>query len=237
MSSGTYKFLADDYTTYLVGRKAGLPVGYSMKDMSDDYASMIKEEFGGPVDVIGVSTGGSIAQHFAADHPNLVRRLVIHSSAYTLNDEAKKAQMDSAIFARRLNWRAAYAELLRLLLPSGGFRGSLTKPLIWLVSALAAVFESPENPSDFVVTVEAEDKHDFKARLSEILAPTLVVAGDNDPGYSVELFHETSEGIPNANLILYEGMGHPASGKQFGKDVLEFLGQGWLTDRINKRGP
>ncbi|MDY6878505.1 MAG: alpha/beta hydrolase [Chloroflexota bacterium] len=75
--------------TYSVTRKPGLPDGYSMQDMSDDYAVMIREEFGHPFDVIGVSTGGSIAQHLAADHPDLVRRLVIHSSAYTLSDTGK----------------------------------------------------------------------------------------------------------------------------------------------------
>jgi hypothetical protein len=32
-----------------------------------------------------------------------------------------------------------------------------------------------------------------------------------------------SAGIPNARLILYPGMGHPASGKQFERDVLAFL--------------
>ena len=38
---GMYKFLQEDYATYLVLRKPGLPGGYSMKDMSDDYATMI----------------------------------------------------------------------------------------------------------------------------------------------------------------------------------------------------
>ena len=88
MMNQMYDFLKDEYTVYAVLRKPGLPRGCSLKDMSDDYAAMIVEEFGGPVDVIGVSTGGSIVQHFAADHPGLVRRLVIHSSAYTLSEPA-----------------------------------------------------------------------------------------------------------------------------------------------------
>jgi hypothetical protein len=40
------------------------------------------------------------------------------------------------------------------------------------------------------------------------------------------LFRETAAGIPNARLVLYKGMGHPASGKQFGRDVLAFLLEG-----------
>ena len=89
-----YGFLDKEYTLYAVLRKPGLPQGYTMKDMANDYAVMIREEFGGPVDVLGVSTGGSIAQHFAADHPELVRRLVIHSSAYTLSEPARQLQLE-----------------------------------------------------------------------------------------------------------------------------------------------
>ena len=74
-----------------------------------------------------------------------------------------------------------------------------------------------------VVTVEAEDRHAFKDRLVEIAAPTLVTGGVDDFFYSPSLFHETADGIPNARLCLYEKMGHPASGKQFRRDVVAFL--------------
>ena len=70
---------------------------------------------------------------------------------------------------------------------------------------------------------EIDEMVECVARLGEISAPTLVVAGDRDPVYTEALFRETAEGIPNAGLILYPGMGHPASGKQFGRDVLAFL--------------
>ena len=81
----------------------------------------------------------------------------------------------------------------------------------------------PEDPTDLIVTIEAEDKFYFRDELADIIAPTLVVAGDQDPFYSKKLFKETAERIPNARFKLYEGMGHPASGKQFRRDVLEFL--------------
>ena len=50
-----------------------------------------------------------------------------------------------------------------------------------------------------------------------------MIAGEEDPFYTPELFRETAEGIPNARLILYPGMGHTATGKQFGRDLLAFL--------------
>ena len=222
-----YKFLAGDFTVYLVTRKPGLPEGTSMKDMADDYAAMIKEEFGGPIDVIGLSTGGSIVQHLAADHPDVIRRLVIHSSAHRLRDESKQLQLRLAELARQREWRAAYATLFAFLMPSGGPMKFLARPLAWLGSLFARIMlGAPDDPSDLVITVEAEDVHGFKDRLSEIKARTLVVAGDKDPGYTEALFRETAAGIPDGKLILYEGMGHPASGKQFGRDVLTFLNEG-----------
>jgi pimeloyl-ACP methyl ester carboxylesterase len=206
----------------VVTRKPGLPDGYSLKDMADDYAAMIKEAFEGPVDVLGISTGGAIAQHFAADHPGLVRKLVIHSSAYTLSDSAKQAQRRIGDLARQRQWRAAYATMVS--------PARYPRPVVWLGSLLAGRFGAPEDPSDLVVTIEAEDKFNFKDRLAQIMAPTLVVAGDQDPFYTEALFRETAEGIPNARLILYKGMGHPAHGKQFRRDVLMFLRKGVVED-------
>jgi pimeloyl-ACP methyl ester carboxylesterase len=195
-----------------------MPAGYSLENMADDYATMIKEEFGEPVDVIGVSTGGSIAQHLAAGHPDLVRRLVIHSSAYTLSDSTKRLQMRIASLASQRRWQEAYATMLS---PT-----RYARLVVWIGSRLAGVFGAPEDPSDVVVMVEAQDKLNFKERLAQIAAPTLLVAGEKDPYYSVALFRETAAGIPNARLILYPGKGHPAGGKQFQQDVLAFLREG-----------
>ena len=231
ITTGMYKFLADEFTVYVVTRKPGLSVGTSMKDMGDDYAAMIREEFGRPVDVIGVSTGGSIVQHLAADHPDVIRRLVIHSSAHRLRDEAKQLQLRLAELAREREWRAAYATGFAFIIFSSGPMKSLARPLAWLASLFARiVLGAPDDPSDLVITVEAEDVHDFKDRLSEIKARTLVVAGDKDPVYTEALFRETAAGIPDGKLILYEGMGHPASGKQFSRDVLAFLSEGREED-------
>jgi pimeloyl-ACP methyl ester carboxylesterase len=225
-----YKFLEEKYTVYEVLRRPGMPRGYTFKEMADDYARMIREEFGGPVDVIGVSTGGSIAQYFAADHPDVVRRLVIHSSAYALSDEARRLQMRARDLAQQRRWVKTYAVMLGPLLPDQGIMKYLSRPIVWLASLLLGMLAAPKDPSDLVVTIEAEDKHDFKDRLGEISAPTLVIAGNRDRFYAETLIRETAEGIPNARLILYPGMGHPAFGKQFGRDVLAFLKEGMAED-------
>lgn len=226
MNALLYRSLDKDFTVYGVNRKPGLPAGCSMKDISDDYAVMVREEFGEAIDVIGLSTGGSLVQHFAADHGDLVHRLVIHSAAYTLSDEAKRLQLQVAALARERRWRQAYAALFRAMVPGKGITRFPSRVFVWLGSLLAGWLAAPKDPSDLVITIEAEDKHDFKGRLAEIKAPTLVVAGDRDPFYTEALFRDTAAGIPDARLILYAGMGHPASGKQFGRDLLAFLKEG-----------
>ncbi len=220
--SRMYRFLGDDYTVYTLLRRPGLPRGFSLKDMADEYASVIVREFGGPLDVIGVSTGGSIAQHFAADHPELLRRLVLHSSAYALSDRAKLLQLETACLAQEGRWREASALMIGAVLPPRVATRALATPVVAIGSRLMAR-GAPEGAGDLVVTVEAEDRHDFKDRLGEIAAPTLVVAGADDPFYTPGLFRTTAAGIPRAELILYEGMGHPAAGRRFRRDVLAFL--------------
>src|SRR5690606_6087243 len=157
---------------YLVTRKPGLPAGYSMRDMAADYAHTIREEIQGPVDVIGTSTGGSIAQHFAADHPDLVRRLILHSTAHTLGDAGKEVQLRIGRLAGQRRWRAAYAAMLGFLMPRSGIKGLLGKLAAGIGSFLMSLMP-PKDPADLVITVEAEDRHAFKDRLAEIAAPTL----------------------------------------------------------------
>ncbi len=220
-----YRFLEKDYTLFAVLRKPGLPLGYTLKDMADDYAGMIREEFNGPVDVIGVSTGGSLALQFAADHPDLVQRLVIHSSAYRLGEAGKEVQLEAGRLASEGKNARAMAAMISFMLPRNQILKTLLSPLVWLVSRMMSLGK-PKNLSDLVVTIKAEDEFDFKDRLGEIIAPTLVIAGLDDPFYSPALFRETAEGIPDARLVLYENLGHPAGGKQFKRTTLAFLTMG-----------
>lgn len=221
-----YGPLGTDYTVHAVGRRPGLPVGCTTREMADDYAAMIKQQFDNSPDVIGLSTGGLIAQHFAADHGDLVRRLVIHSSAHRLSDPAREFQTCVRDLAQARRWNDAYKAILTFMSPGDGIRGRLAGPAIWLVARFGRfLFGRPADPSDLIVTYDATNSHEFKDRLSEIKVPTLVLAGDGDPFYSPQLFRETSEEIPDARLVLYEGMGHPASGKLATRDMLEFLRQ------------
>ena len=50
MTYGYLGGLTNDYRTYIVTRRPGLPPGYSLRDMSNDYAIMIQNDLGGAVE-------------------------------------------------------------------------------------------------------------------------------------------------------------------------------------------
>jgi pimeloyl-ACP methyl ester carboxylesterase len=91
--------LAHAFTVYRVGRKVGLEPNTTMTDLGNDYAEALEEEFGRHVDVLGISTGGSIALQLAADQPGLVRRLVVAGAAYRLSEHGRKFQRHMAELA------------------------------------------------------------------------------------------------------------------------------------------
>jgi pimeloyl-ACP methyl ester carboxylesterase len=218
MTYGYLNGLTNDYRIYIVTRRPGLPPGYSLKDMSDDYAVMIKNELGGAVDIIGVSTGGGIAQYFAIDHPDLVRRLVLAMTGCRQTEQARELMRKVADLARKRKRRAAYALLSTAIIRKGVAR-HLFKCSMWLLAPLLV----PADPSNGIVEIEADDRYDLSDQLDRIKADTLVIGGEEDFFYAVR---DTAEKIPNARLVLYPHLGHNAMfarSRQFGEEIRAFL--------------
>jgi len=214
------------YTVYVVTRRPNLPEGYSLRDMADDYAVAIREEFRAPVDVMGISTGGPIALHFAADHPELVRRLVLAYTAYRLGAWGRAFQwrMGEQAAEGHRHRRAFYAGAAEAFVPEGRVARLLGTALFWLLGP--HLFGTSPDLSDLVVTVKAEDAQNLDRRLVEVQAPTLVIGVEKDPFYPAQLQRETALGIPQARLALLPGGGHGSFGKRFCQEVLAFLGEG-----------
>lgn len=199
----TLKPMARHFTVYAVNRKPGLPAGSTIGDLAGHYAEAIAREFPGPVCIEGISTGGSIAQQLAIDHPHLVRRLVLAATACRLSPHGREVQRRFAQLTSDGRPRRAYAALGPTLAATAT-GGRAFAALMWLLGAS----QGAEDPSDMLVTVAAEDVFDASPQLHHITAPTLLVAGGRDRFYSPELFRETAERIPDARLSLYQEKGH-----------------------------
>lgn len=215
--------LARGFTVYNVNRKVGLKPGATMAGIAADYAVALEAAFGGPVDVLGISTGGSVAQQFAVDHPRLVRRLVLAGAAHRLGPVAREAQRRSAEFAESGDYRRSLAAAAPTLTGSRAAQ-RLLGAAFWLMAPLAGMGKNWD-PSDMIATIRAEDAFDVADRLGEVRAPTLLIVGDRDRNFGMRLFERTAALIPDCRLVVYEGRGHGGTftDRRFARDVLAFL--------------
>ena len=89
-----------------------------------------------------------------------------------------------------------------------------------------------------MITIEAEDSFNFKSRLGEIRAPTLVIGGGRAPFYTPALFQEPADGIPNAGLAFDANAGHAPGSAFAARELLTFLDpHGAAAARLRKAVP
>jgi len=217
------QLFTDQFTYYLVGRKPNLPEGYLFDKMAEDYAQLIRKEFKKPVIIMGTSTGGQIAQYLAADHPDVVKNLIIISAAYRLSEKGIEVEGKSAEYFQQGKYGKSLSTIIDLMFKSRILK-ALMKPFLRLLGK--KFMGDIEYPNDFLNEVRGDREMNFADRLKHIKAPTLILSGEKDIAYTAEDVKKTAEGIPNAKLIMYEKFGHNLvmrNRKQVVEDILEFL--------------
>lgn len=225
MSASLLEPLATRRRVLFVNRRKGLPPGMSMAELAAEHADAIRSLHVGPVDVAGLSTGGSIAQQLAADHPDVVDRLALLCTACRLGPEGRAMQRRVAARIRRGARRQALAVMMAGLVPPN--RGQvLAGAVAWLAGP--RLLAGGDDLADMATTIEAEDAFDLATCRSPIRAPTLILAGSEDRFYSPELFAETARLIPGSRLRVFEGRGHLTVGRhpEWARDIERFIAEG-----------
>ena len=209
-----------DRVVHVIDRRFDLEPGTSIADLASDYAHTIASLFHEPVDIMGISTGGSIALQLAADFPGLTRRLVLVSSAHRLSDRGRATQRAVATLLRAGHDRRAAAVFL-------GNTGAtpFQNALRYVVGLLAPRSVVGRGDLDLLVTLDAEDGLDLEERLATIEVRTLIAGGEFDRYYSSALFEQTSRGMPNASFSVYSKAGHLGTirNPRLAREILLFL--------------
>lgn len=209
------------FQVYFTNRWAGMAAGTTFADIAERHAEAIRHHFGTPVDVVGASTGGSLALQLIADRPDVVRKAVVASAAYALGPAAKEAQLR---LLHDIEETGRYPPEAVLDLMPAKLRSRLLRALLTPVALLAAKRITIENPADTIAMLRAEDAFDVRDRLPQIQTETLVVCGAQDPFWPLEMFAETAFRLPHGKLIMYRNRGHALIiAPEFFTDVTAFL--------------
>ena len=191
-----------EYTIYVLGRPHGLPAGWTTREMAADYAAAIEALGYDRVPCLGISVGGLIAQHLAAEF-ECVSRLVCSVAGHRLGERGRERLGCWRDWAVRGNW----FDVLRDTIPASytGYRRWLYPPLL---RAARPLVPTPASEADIVTSLEACLDHDASDSLREIDVPTLVIGGREDRLFPPAILETTAEGIPESRLELIEGVGH-----------------------------
>ena len=203
--------------------KPNLP--YTMSMMAGDVAGLMDALSLKKAHLLGLSMGGMIAQCFALEHPDRLNGLVLAgthcggSQAVQASEKIRKIMADLVMGVVPEDVLGAYRELF-FTEETGTNRPGLLKEYLDI---------SMHHPNDLNMLLNqlaAVNSHDAFNDLPRIMAPTLVMTGDQDVLIPPENARILAERIPGAELAGIRGGGHQFLVEQdqaFNTAVLEFL--------------
>jgi len=205
-------------STHVEGRPPSVPqllmrsrraAVYTLADMADDAAGLLRELNLAPAHVIGASMGGMIAQALAARHPQAVRSLVsIMSNTGNRWSGQPSLRVYSTLLRRAPNEREAFVAHMEGVFKAIGSTGIPrdSEDIRMLAGASFDRDRDSESPGRQLAAIIASG--DRTAELRRISVPTLVIHGSADRLVSPSGGRATAKAIPGAELMIVEGMGH-----------------------------
>jgi pimeloyl-ACP methyl ester carboxylesterase len=191
------------------GRANIRAVGY---ELHDDFGATVERvgslirEGGEAVVLAGISFGGLVATRVAEQHPDLVSRLILISSAHRFSDEG----------VRRVRAQIAGVEQRDFMAMAKPFLTLFRRP--WLNALVRfglwrkrhSLDASMNEPAAIIPMLEAglRAASEGTAHLGGIRAPTLIVGGTADQFFDRSAFEETARAIPSATLVLLDRETH-----------------------------
>lgn len=196
---------------------------YTLADMAGDCADLLRALSIDRAHVLGHSMGGFIALNLAVDYPAIIDRLVLVSTTPATGAAIGRPapQLD------RANWIDDPVERTRRQLRSAAAHGYFDahpeqlEAVSMLMRGNRLSFEGMQRRMHATFS-----SHDVRHRLASISAPTLIIHGNADSGIPLENGRALAERIPNAQLTIFQGVGHFPQLEQsdeFHRVVIDFL--------------
>jgi len=207
------------YDTRGHGRSPAAPGPYSMDDLADDVVALLDTLGVDKAHVVGLSLGGMMGMRLAARDPERVDRLVLLCTGAFL--EAGPGYTERAAQVRAQG------------------TGSVAEGVVsrWFtpahleqhpdVRAFHEAMCAATSAEGYAGSCEAIAAMDLRPDLPQIKAPTLAIAGEDDPATPPSYLREIADGVPDGRLVVVPDAAHLAAAQQpeaVAAAILEHLG-------------
>jgi pimeloyl-ACP methyl ester carboxylesterase len=186
---------------------------YSGSDLVADAVGVLDAVGVARAHVVGISMGGSIAQHLALDHADRVRSLTLMSTSPggpdlpPMSDELRKRFADPT---PEPDWSDREAVVDYMVEDLRGYAGAFPVAEEEMRALAGRIVDRTINIASTMTNhfILEDGEEPVRPRLGEITAPTLVLHGTKDPLFPFGHAEALAAEIPGARLVALEGMGH-----------------------------
>ncbi|MES5818134.1 3-oxoadipate enol-lactonase [Streptomyces sp. RG80] len=144
----------------------------------------------------GVSLGGAVGLHLAVHHPERLSSLAVICSSAHFNGSKSWEERAARVRAEGMDWLVESAD-------ARWFTPGFTVPRL-------VEDHRDADPEGYAACCDALGAFDLRDRLAEIAAPTLLVAGRQDPATPPAHLREIADAVPGAALVEIPGASHLA---------------------------
>lgn len=199
---GNFRLIMPDLRGH--GRSSMLSKPFRHKDAATDILALLDHLGIEKCKALGISGGGNVLLHIATRRPDQVEAMVLVSATPYFPAQARMIMHEYSNSLPEAQW-----EFLRSSHPGGDAQ---IKALLASTSAFADSYDDVNFTPPYLSTIQAR---------------TLIVQGDRDPLYPVELSVEMAKAIPRSSLWIVPNSGHGAvigdKWPEFLKTAAEFL--------------
>lgn len=181
---------------------------YTLDDLADDAVALLDHLGIERAHVVGASMGGMIAQTIAIRHPSRVASLTSIMSTPSPAIGSPTQEATAMLFAPPATSREEAVQRVRATYEVIGSPG-YPLDFEWLATISGEAYDRAYDPLGVARQLLAiHASGDRTPGLRELAVPTLVVHGDADPLVQLAGGHATAAAVPDAELLVLEGMGH-----------------------------
>jgi len=181
---------------------------YSLDDMADDAVGLLDALGIENAHICGMSMGAAITQIIGYRHPDRALSLIpiMGSTGSPDLPQARPEAIEALLRPVPREREACLAQAVEIWqVLSGSLRDDPERIREKAAREYDRAFYPQGMPRQFTAILANGNR---KPRLSSVTAPTLVIHGEEDPLIPVEGGRDIAEAIPNAELLIIQGMGH-----------------------------